>query len=57
MYGEEGKEQQCFCWNYNPLKDKVIPENTLIIGKFKSVNFGFSSFYGKIEILVKNKQD
>jgi DNA polymerase-3 subunit alpha len=57
MYGEEGKEQQCFCWNYNPLKDKVIPENTLIIGKFKSGNFGFSSFYGKIEILVKNKQD
>ena len=55
MYGQEGKDYQCFCWNFNPNKDKIIPENTLIIGKFKNGNFGFSSFYGKIEILLKNK--
>ena len=53
MYGQELKHFQCFCWNYNPNKDKIIPENTLIIGKFNNGNFGFSCFYGRIEVLLK----
>lgn len=51
LYGESGESQQCFFWGFNPNKDKIIPENILIIGSFKKSDFGLSSFYSKIEVL------
>jgi DNA polymerase-3 subunit alpha len=55
MYGESGQMQSCFFWSYNPGKDKLLPDNTLIIGNFKKSDFGLSSFYGKIQVLEKQK--
>jgi DNA polymerase III alpha subunit len=54
IYGESFKDMQCFCWNFKPNKDKLIPENTLVLGRFKNSNFGLSCFYGGIDVLVEN---
>ena len=53
LTGDSGQMYNCFFWSYNPNKDKLIPENMLIIGNFKKTDFGLSSFYSKIEVLEK----
>ena len=53
MYGESGQVQMCNFWSFKPNIDKLIPDNTLIIGNFKKNNFGLSSFYGNIQVLEK----
>jgi hypothetical protein len=54
VYGETGSEREVFCWNFKPGKDKLIPENTLIIGRFKESPFGLSTFFGTLEAVKKN---
>lgn len=53
VYGESGQEQNCFVWGYKPQKDPVIPNNTLIIGKFKKSDFGLSTFFASIDSLER----
>lgn len=54
MVAEAGVDHKVFCWNFNSQKDKLIPENSLIIGRFKSGDFGLSCFYGSLEVLSSN---
>lgn len=51
VYGQSGQDKTVFCWNFKPAKDKPIPENTLIIGRFKQSDFGMSAFFGGLEII------
>lgn len=51
VYGQSGQDKTVFCWNFKPAKDKPIPENTLIIGRFKESPFGYSAFFGGLEII------
>lgn len=56
VYGPNNNSFNCFCWNFNPLKDKIIPSHTLVVGKFKFSDFGFSCFFGSLEIVgLSNK--
>lgn len=57
IYGDSGQTQTCFLWNYNPARDNNLPENSLILAKFKKTDFGLSSFFGSIEVLEKKKND
>lgn len=51
LYGDSGVTYMCFLWNYNELKDKNIPENSLIIGNFKKSSFGLAASFGKFSII------
>jgi DNA-directed DNA polymerase III PolC len=53
IYGESGQERGCFIWGYNPNKDKVMNNNTLVIAKFKNSDFGLSTFFSKLEVLER----
>jgi len=53
IYGESGQERGCFIWGYNPIKDKVMDNNTLVLAQFKKSDFGLSSFFSKIEVLER----
>lgn len=55
LYGESGVEYKVFCWNFNPKKDKPIPEDVLILGTFESGNFGLSTRFGALEVLLDKK--
>lgn len=52
VYGESGTDKSVFCWNFKPEKDTLIPENALIIGRFKGSDFGLSTFFGTLEIIT-----
>lgn len=52
VYGESGQEQGCFVWGYKP-HDGAIPNNTLIIGKFKKSDFGLSTSFATIDVLER----
>ena len=54
LVAEAGMDYKIFCWNYNPAKDKPLPDNSLIVGKFKQSDFGLSCFYGSLEVLSAN---
>lgn len=51
VYGQSGQDKTVFCWNFKPAKDKPIPENSLIIGRFKESPFGYSAFFGGLEVI------
>jgi len=51
IFGESGRERDCFIWGYNPVKDFPIPSNTLVLAKFEKSDFGLSTFYSKIEVI------
>ena len=53
VYGQSGQDKTVFCWNFKPAKDKPIPENSLIIGRFKESPFGYSAFFGGLEIIAR----
>jgi hypothetical protein len=53
IYGASCTDMEVFVWNFKPGKDKVIPENSLILGRFKKSDFGLSSFFGTLEIISK----
>jgi DNA polymerase-3 subunit alpha len=53
VYGQSGQDKTVFCWNFKPAKDKPIPENSLIIGRFKESPFGLSAFFGGLEIITR----
>ena len=53
VYGESGQEQGCFIWGFNPDRDPIIPNNTLILAKFDKSDFGLSTFFSKIEVISK----
>lgn len=52
VYGQSGTDKTVFCWNFKPGKDKLIPENALILGRFKSSDFGMSTFFGTLEVIT-----
>lgn len=53
VYGESGQEQGCFVWGYKPERHGSVPNNTLIIGKFKKSDFGLSTFFASIDVLER----
>lgn len=53
IYGASCTDMDVFVWNFRSGKDKVIPENSLILGRFKKSDFGLSSFFGTLEIISK----
>ena len=56
VYGESGITKQCFCWNFDIKKGhKLIPDNTLIISRFKSSDFGLSTFWNGIDIISEKE--
>jgi len=54
VYGESGQEQGCFIWGFNPKRDKIVPNNTLILAKFKKSDFGLSTHFTKLEVIERN---
>lgn len=53
VYGASGTDCTVFCWNYKAGKDKLIPENALILGRFKGSDFGLSVFFNSIEVVTE----
>lgn len=53
LYGESGNTQNCFCWNFNEKVDKPMPENSLILSRFKRSDFGFSTFWKGIDVITE----
>jgi DNA polymerase-3 subunit alpha len=53
IYGASCTDMEVFVWNFKSGKDKIIPENSLILGRFKKSDFGLSSFFGTLEIISK----
>lgn len=53
IYGASCTDMEVFVWNFKSGKDKLIPENSLILGRFKKSDFGLSSFFGTLEIISK----
>lgn len=53
IYGESGATFNCFMWSFREGKDKIIPSNTLVLCKFDKSDFGYSCWFGGVEILEK----
>lgn len=53
VYGESGQEQGCFIWGFNPKRDSAIPNNTLILARFKKSDFGLSTHFSKLEVIER----
>lgn len=51
VYGASCTDMEIFVWNFKPPQDKLIPDNSLIVGRFKKTDFGMSSFFGGLEIV------
>lgn len=51
VYGASCTDMEIFVWNFKPPQDRLIPDNSLIIGRFKKTDFGMSSFFGGLEII------
>jgi DNA polymerase III alpha subunit len=52
IYGESGSELNCFIWGYSPYRHEPIPNNTLILSRFKKNDFGISTFFKGLEVLT-----
>lgn len=52
LYGESGGTSLGFMWSFNPKKDTVIPEYTLVLAKFDKSDFGYSTWFGGVETIV-----
>lgn len=51
LTGASGTDYKVFCWNYRPDKDQIFLENTVLIGRFKSSDFGLSCGYRDLHIV------
>lgn len=48
----DGSEHQAFFWNFNTSKHTKLPEYTLVLGKFKRSDFGFTCYYNALETIM-----
>lgn len=55
--GEQDSNFNCMIWNYRQGKDKILPENTLVLGKFKKNDFGLSTEMTKIDVLFEQDEE
>jgi DNA polymerase III alpha subunit len=53
IYGESGATYNCFMWSFRDGKDIQPASNTLVLCKFDKSDFGFSCWFGGLEVLEK----
>jgi DNA polymerase III subunit alpha len=53
IYGESGATHNCFMWSFREGKDIQPAPNTLVLCKFDKSDFGFSCWFGGLEVLEK----
>lgn len=54
VYGDSMEKMTCNIWNFNERQGRIVPQNTLIIAKFKKNDFGLSTTYGQLEVLERS---
>jgi len=55
LIGESSNLKHCFIWNYK--EESLLPENCLVLSKFKKSDFGFSANPKGFQVIENNNDD